>query len=1352
MPSKLPVRLRASFMVRRLANWFFTAIRCAFVVAVWLGFVPWVNLSFLRFSLWLVDVLVWTTIGSTSTWTGVAASSGGLLNATMPSTSLPAAPSPPFRSPGQERSSVQELVGSGSGGSADSAIHLLLMVPVDFLLSFCSQMVPRQVTYIIELALSLYLIGIPSPSMQDAGSSLGSRRTASRRTAGDAESLRTFFRFMAHDVFLGQLLTCGITIAVLAVWFTREWVVMQMPVQVPDAEGQPGAEEDVGVAEPEAEAAAGAGADADPEAPIQAPPVAQRERRPAYEEVDNRAFINLNESSDDVDQLELASLLNPSELRAARIARFDADSSSSSNRAARNANAFALQSEKNQPDEDWWSRDFDPLINGYGNGASRIVGDDREGDALSSGSNKIDDIDDDDNEEASGESGRRQDILQPTGSPESRLAQVRSSNPEHATDLRNGSMTRNGSDETESKRLGSELDARANTDRPTQQSSDDGDIPQPVVGEGGNNGEDADSRDNGSEADESAGNEGNVSGDNEATASEGGAGDDSIVIAVAGGNDDDDDDDEDEDDVNSDDSDAAHRPPAMGLLPPPNENEIRDALVQALERQQDLAEMPDGQGQEGEEWGAEVDVELAAMVEAIGFHGDPMNLLANVSIIIALGFAFVLLLVALPFGLGRTLGLGRGIVDVALAPVRLLRMATDPAIDWLIDAITRKSLHLWSSSLHRPSSKSYEAMTTLLSPTRLASRFQTSSMKHASTPSPFNSVYSTFVMGTLTYLATPFARIETILMRPSHTTLDVIICVAIGHGWWMAMLSLRLLADKYAASRQGHVYRQWWLPELVTQALIVAKVLAFLAIEIVVFPVGCGLVLDACTLPLFGASPSSRLADVTARPLSWVFVRWAIGTMWMYRFGLYVSHVRGALRPGVLSWIRDPEDPDFQPIKEILERKSGTQLRKIGASAVMYASLIVLLVGANVWTLRLVLPATSSLLPLRIQATLQDDQVLRGTSSLDLLAILFILPLLTDRLDPESIASKFSQRWWRFAAHHSGLSEYLLGSEATKSTTTTTASRGQQASTNDGVLPHNESFLARIPASDNSVIGSPLLIRLDDDTEEPVTDRGKEALRIQRERIEKMKEPKAKYINMRLQNDFGRRMFLVLASLWMSMSVGLQSAAVPLLLGRWLSSGRWHDVHAFVLGCVVIAPVSLAMYALAQTPAVQKRLQSRAWGGSSLHKRSRRRGPTFGRLRARIQRRAKRWMGVAWLSFALGAITPTLLGIAVDQCEWDRCCIYSCNVNTDLANWPPQRSSHSCASKLQTGHRHPSSTLGRSDYCYRPSSSNSLPSAQSSAKVSVSTSLCRTCFAGAGRGASLGRRPRRSSCQWLSHP
>ena len=68
--------------------------------------------------------------------------------------------------------------------------------------------------------------------------------------------------------------------------------------------------------------------------------------------------------------------------------------------------------------------------------------------------------------------------------------------------------------------------------------------------------------------------------------------------------------------------------------------------------------------------------------------------------------------------------------------------------------------------------------------------------------------------------------------------------------------------------------------------LLYVKVAAFILVELVVFPLGCGIMLDVCTISLFPqGSFQARVDFLIYAPLTSAFYHWVVGTMFMYVCG-----------------------------------------------------------------------------------------------------------------------------------------------------------------------------------------------------------------------------------------------------------------------------------------------------------------------------------------------------------------------------------------------------------------------------------------------------------------------------------
>lgn len=160
------------------------------------------------------------------------------------------------------------------------------------------------------------------------------------------------------------------------------------------------------------------------------------------------------------------------------------------------------------------------------------------------------------------------------------------------------------------------------------------------------------------------------------------------------------------------------------------------------------------------------------------------------------------------------------------------------------------------------------------------------------------------------------------------------------------------------------------------------QVAVFIVIELVIFPLGCGIMLDVCSVGLFPeANLRSRAVFFLQSPVTALFYHWVAGTMFMYAFSLMHYHLhlifpvyiryqfaillagcRGIMRPGAMWFIKDPQDQNFHPIRDILERPTLTQLRKLMVSAVMYSFVVAFGVGSITG---LLFAGFHSMLPLR---------------------------------------------------------------------------------------------------------------------------------------------------------------------------------------------------------------------------------------------------------------------------------------------------------------------------------------------------------------------------------------------------
>lgn len=238
-------------------------------------------------------------------------------------------------------------------------------------------------------------------------------------------------------------------------------------------------------------------------------------------------------------------------------------------------------------------------------------------------------------------------------------------------------------------------------------------------------------------------------------------------------------------------------------------------------------------------------------------------------------------------------------------------------------------------------------------------------------------------------------------------------------------LSLAVIAAIYVAldtpitSSQAGQKTEKMIRDTVRQAGGVLKVILIISIEMLAFPLYTGLLLDFAFLPLFrDGSVATRWAFAIRAPWTFCFVHWFVGTCYMFHFALFVGMCRKILRKGVLWFIRDPDDPTFHPVRDVLERNVTTQLRKIAFSALVYGALVILCLGGVIWSIGRLFP---DLFPIQWIST---EPVLEFP--MDLLLYNFLTPLLIKLFKPSNAVNTMYAWWLRRCARVLRLSHFLF--------------------------------------------------------------------------------------------------------------------------------------------------------------------------------------------------------------------------------------------------------------------------------------------------------------------------------------
>ncbi|QRV88979.1 E3 ubiquitin-protein ligase MARCH6 [Ceratobasidium sp. AG-Ba] len=688
-----------------------------------------------------------------------------------------------------------------------------------------------------------------------------------------------------------------------------------------------------------------------------------------------------------------------------------------------------------------------------------------------------------------------------------------------------------------------------------------------------------------------------------------------------------------------------------GLLPRP-----REILPPPVQDEDDIEE----DVQDMEPLG---DDDMDGALEAIGVRGPITSVFQNVFLMIFIIDLAIAVGIWMPFTMGKTTALlflqPEDVLAIVRFPIIIVRILTDPVVDGLIFLLNLLARPLrWGMARLIPAAVPVAKKVVAAPPPpkagfnftivqntilhhwdRLVAHSQAAANVSVPRPSPTN-VAERIVFSlpapsirSLEDIESRFAALGRTVRLFSHAFARRWQQLAVADGTserafaiTLGYLVLTLVMGIYLGVLNAGAVRgaARALRNAVKQQLIVIKVALFIGLELLVFPTGCGVVLDAATLPLFeSATLAGRIAFYDFAPLTAFFCHWLVGTIFMYQFALTLGACRAVMRPGAMWFIKDPQDASFSPIRDILDKHVLTQLRKLAVSAVMYTLVIVIAIGSVAYTLRFA-PVFSGVLPLRgnMREPLSEIPV-------DLLFLHLVVPPTVKRLTIGGWTRARLEEWWKYTARQLRLSSFMFGKlYPDELVRESSVPRPMQNPGEGWTLPEEENMHGRwlrVPKSDNIAFlrDAPVLIEVDQ-TGQAKRDRGREVMAAQDEETRRAgRQPEQDYIIVHVPPAFGVRCMLLVTLLWITAAtVVVSGTAGPILLGRWLfakTTGQTHvhDGYALVVGWYVL------------------------WGAWRLE-RAMRTGMGFGRA-------ALWFVQVVWLGFWLGVVTPILLALAMQM-------------------------------------------------------------------------------------------------------
>ena len=200
--------------------------------------------------------------------------------------------------------------------------------------------------------------------------------------------------------------------------------------------------------------------------------------------------------------------------------------------------------------------------------------------------------------------------------------------------------------------------------------------------------------------------------------------------------------------------------------------------------------------------------------------------------------------------------------------LRSVRVLTDPVLDVVFE-ITKEVilLPLWSS---------FQALERIV-----ASRLHLQPSAYTSIGTFFARTeavsWSSLLAITKSYLVNLYSlqRAVSLHLATSPALSDKIWCMLIGYGTVATAIAAVALAGELNIGRISTT-----LLEGIRHHALFLKLAIFMGVELILFPLVIGLIIDLCTIPLFeGATITSGLRYMRDSPFGAIFVSWLTGTM-----------------------------------------------------------------------------------------------------------------------------------------------------------------------------------------------------------------------------------------------------------------------------------------------------------------------------------------------------------------------------------------------------------------------------------------------------------------------------------------
>ncbi|XP_035209314.1 E3 ubiquitin-protein ligase MARCHF6-like isoform X2 [Stegodyphus dumicola] len=202
---------------------------------------------------------------------------------------------------------------------------------------------------------------------------------------------------------------------------------------------------------------------------------------------------------------------------------------------------------------------------------------------------------------------------------------------------------------------------------------------------------------------------------------------------------------------------------------------------------------------------------------------------------------------------------------------------------------------------------------------------------------------------------------------------------------------------------------------------VVIKVSLLSVIEIGIFPLVCGWWLDICSLTMLDATIHDREAGFRLAPGTSMFIHWLAGMVYVFYFASFILLLREVLRPGILWFLKNLNDPDFNPIQEMIHSPILRHIRRVLMSLVTFGTTILLVVWLPVRIVEKLIPG---FLPYYV---ILSSEMPYSELSLELVLLQVILPALLEQGHMRHWLKLFIRTWCIGVSYILDMRSYLLG-------------------------------------------------------------------------------------------------------------------------------------------------------------------------------------------------------------------------------------------------------------------------------------------------------------------------------------